>query len=195
MVKNYTFPQKSILCMKPPAWSNGLNILTHWGQVTHICVSKLTIIGSDNCLSPGWRQAIIWINDGILINGPLGTNFCEIYIITFSFKKIRLKVSSVKRRPIYLSLNMLNRNLQPVNILSRADINLDQRWDAINTSWKWHIWKNRLQRDVDKQERRLTTKDKQLPRREYFVTNICNSCCPSRSIVVQSFVSLQSPYA
>ena len=22
--------------------------LTHWGQVTHICVSKLTIIGSDN---------------------------------------------------------------------------------------------------------------------------------------------------
>ena len=26
----------------------------------HICVSKLTIIGSDNGLSPGWRQAIIW---------------------------------------------------------------------------------------------------------------------------------------
>ena len=26
--------------------------LTHWGRVTHICVSKLTIIGSDNGLSP-----------------------------------------------------------------------------------------------------------------------------------------------
>ena len=27
-------------------------ILTHWGRETHICVSKLTIIGSDNGLSP-----------------------------------------------------------------------------------------------------------------------------------------------
>ena len=41
--------------------------LTHWGRVTHICVSKLTIIGSDNGLSPGRRQAIIWVNAGILI--------------------------------------------------------------------------------------------------------------------------------
>ena len=36
--------------------------LTHWGRVTHICVSKLTIIGSDNGLSPDRRQAIIWTN-------------------------------------------------------------------------------------------------------------------------------------
>ena len=33
--------------------------LTHWGRVTHICVDKLTINGSDNGLSPGQRQAII----------------------------------------------------------------------------------------------------------------------------------------
>ena len=32
---------------------------THWGQMTHICVSKLFILGSDNGLSPGRRQAII----------------------------------------------------------------------------------------------------------------------------------------
>ena len=32
--------------------------LTHWGRVTHICVANLTIIGSDNGLSPGRRQAI-----------------------------------------------------------------------------------------------------------------------------------------
>ena len=30
----------------------------------HICVDKLTIIGSDNGLSPGRRQAIIWTNAG-----------------------------------------------------------------------------------------------------------------------------------
>ena len=52
--------------------------LTDWGQVTHLCVSHLTIIGSDNGLSPGRRQAIIWINDGILLIAPLGTKFSEI---------------------------------------------------------------------------------------------------------------------
>ena len=41
---------------------------------------NLTIIGSDNGLSPGRRQAIIWTNDGILLIGPLGTNFNEIVI-------------------------------------------------------------------------------------------------------------------
>ena len=44
----------------------------------HICVVKLTIIGSDNGLWPGWRQAIIWHNAGVLLIEPLGTNFIEI---------------------------------------------------------------------------------------------------------------------
>ena len=30
-----------------------IDVLTHWGRVTHICVSKLTSIGSDNDLLPG----------------------------------------------------------------------------------------------------------------------------------------------
>ena len=83
--------------------------LTHWGRVTHICVSELTIIGSDNGLSPGRRQAIIWNNDGLLLIGPLGTNFSEnlIEILTFSFTKMQLKVSSAKWRPFCLSLNVL----------------------------------------------------------------------------------------
>ena len=83
--------------------------LTHWGRVTHICVSKLTIIDSDNGLSPGRRQAIIWTNVGILLIGPLGTNFSEmlIEIHTFSFKKIHLKMSSGKWRPFWLALNVL----------------------------------------------------------------------------------------
>ena len=47
---------------------------------------------------------------GILLIGPLGTNFSEILIeiLTFSFKKMRLKVSSAKWRPFCLSLNVLN---------------------------------------------------------------------------------------
>ena len=53
--------------------------------MTHIYVSKLTIIGSDNVLSPRRRQAIIRTNAGILSIGPLGTNFSEtlIKILTF----------------------------------------------------------------------------------------------------------------
>ena len=87
-------------------------LLTHWGRVTHICVSKLTIIGSDNGLSPGRRQAITWTNIGILLIGTLGTNFSEmlIEIHTFSFKKIHLKMSSGKWRPFCLGLNELNEN-------------------------------------------------------------------------------------
>ena len=83
--------------------------LTHWGRVTHICVSKLTIIGSDNGLSPGRRQAIIKTNAGILLIRPLETNFSEISIeiLLFSFKKMRLKVSSAKRWPFCLDLNVL----------------------------------------------------------------------------------------
>ena len=77
--------------------------------MTHICVSKLTIIGSDNGLSPDRRQAIIWTNAGLLLIEPLGTNFSEILIeiLTFSLKKMRLKVSSAKRRPFCLGLNGL----------------------------------------------------------------------------------------
>ena len=83
--------------------------ITHWGRVTHVCVGKLIIIGSNNGLSPGRRQAIIWTNDGILLIGPLGTNSnaISIGIQTFSFKKMPFKVSSAKWRPFCLSLNVL----------------------------------------------------------------------------------------
>ena len=78
--------------------------LTHWGQVTHICVGNLTIIGPGNGLSPGRRQAIIWTNAGILLIGPWGTNFSEISmgIQRFSFKKMHLTMSSAKWRPFCL---------------------------------------------------------------------------------------------
>ena len=46
--------------------------LTHRGRVMHICISKLTIISSDNGLLPGRRQAIIGTNTAILFIGPIG---------------------------------------------------------------------------------------------------------------------------
>ena len=77
--------------------------------MTHICVSKLTTIGSDNGLSPGRRQTIIWTNAGMLLIGTLGTNFSEILseIQTFSSKKMYMNMSSGKWWPFYLGLNVV----------------------------------------------------------------------------------------
>ena len=85
---------------------------THWGRMTHICVSKQTIICSDNGLSPGRRQAIIWTNAGILLIRTLGTNVNEILgeIHSVSFSKMRLKMSSAKWRPFCLGLNEFTLN-------------------------------------------------------------------------------------
>ena len=55
-----------------------VSTLIDWGRVTRICVGNLTIIGSDNCLSPGQRHAIIWTDAGILLIGPSKTDFNEI---------------------------------------------------------------------------------------------------------------------
>ena len=95
---NWSFYLKIV---EPPLTQNAL--LTHRGRVTHICVGKHTIIVSDNGLSPGRRQAIIWTNAGILLIGPLWTNFSEILIeiLTFSFAKMRLKW-----RPFFLGPNV-----------------------------------------------------------------------------------------
>ena len=84
--------------------------LTHWGGMMHICVSILTVFGSDNGLSPGGCQAIIWTNLGMLLIGPFGTNFSEVLIkiYTSSFRKIHLKMSPGKWLPFCFGLNVLN---------------------------------------------------------------------------------------
>ena len=84
--------------------------MINWGWVTHICLVKLTIIGSDNGLWHGRRQVIIWTNAEILLIGHLQTNFIEILIgiEAFPFKKMHLKMSSTKWRPFGLGLNVLS---------------------------------------------------------------------------------------
>ena len=68
----------------------------------HICVCNLTIIGPDIGLSPGRRLAVIWTNAEILLIGPLGTNFSEIFIEIdiFSFKKsVVCEIEAILSRP------------------------------------------------------------------------------------------------
>ena len=75
--------------------------------MTHICASKLTIIGSDNGLSPGQRQAIIWNNDGILFIRTLGTNvseiLCEIHSFSKSFENVVCEMASIWSRPQWVN--------------------------------------------------------------------------------------------
>ena len=87
-----------------------LPVLTHRGRMPHTCVSKPTIISSDNGLSPGRRQVTIWTNAGMLLVWNLGANFSEVLseIHSFLFKKMQLKMSSAKWWQFCLGLNMLS---------------------------------------------------------------------------------------
>ena len=73
--------------------------------MTHICVGKLTIIDSDNGLSTGRSQAIIWTKAGILLIGPLGIYFNEILIgvkenaFENAFENVVCEMASILSRP------------------------------------------------------------------------------------------------
>ena len=107
--------------------------------MTHICVDNtcITIIRSDNGLSPGRRQAIIWTNAGILLIRPLGTNFSQILseIQTFSFKKIHLKMSSGKCRPFCLGPNVLTTN-NKITVISMSYFH-NQKYCKISNGPIW----------------------------------------------------------
>ena len=132
--------------------------LTHWGRLTHIRVSELPIIGSDNGLSPGRRQAIIWTNAGILLIRTLGIKFCEILseIHTFSFTKMYLKMSSGKPRPFCLGVNVLKTvtNVFMCHYLSkfRGYTNI---WN-IKHDWTKPVLKSNIQTNVVNNERLRT---------------------------------------
>ena len=78
---------------------------THWGWVRPICIGKLTIIGSDNGLSPHRRQAIIWTNAGILLIWPLEKimwNFnpnSYIFIQENAFENVVWKMAAILSQP------------------------------------------------------------------------------------------------
>ena len=114
------------------------SVLTHWGWVTHICISKLTINDSDNGLLSGLCQTIIWTNAEILLVVPLGTKFSKILIAIymFSFKKMHLKLSSGKWRPFSLSLNVFKLLVQKMEYFLGNWLNI--------MAADWHGRKNHL---------------------------------------------------
>ena len=90
---------------------NHLRYHLNWSRLkdAYICVSKLSIAGSNNGLSPDQHQAIIWNKAGTLWIRTLGKNSSEtlIEIHTFLFKKICFTLSSGNWRPFCLGRNVL----------------------------------------------------------------------------------------
>ena len=76
----------------------------------HICVSKLTRIGSDYGLKPDRRQGIIWTNAGILLIGPYQNIFqCNLNRNLYFFIKENTFENVVwKWWPLCQSLNVLS---------------------------------------------------------------------------------------
>ena len=117
--------------------------LTHWGRITHICVSKLIIIGSDNGLSLR-RHAIIWTNAGILLIRTAGTNFSKIVseIYIFSFEKIHLKMFA-KWRQFCLDLNVLNLEMHitiiHVKLFCTYMVGQSSIFCVLKCTWQWQM--------------------------------------------------------
>ena len=113
--KHYLLLKENCKCIARHWNSKRIWNLTHWRRMTHLCVSKLNTISSDSGLFPGWRQAIIWTNGGILLISPLRTNFSEMLIeipTFFNKKKLHLKISAEKWRPIFLGFDVLKQSEQ-----------------------------------------------------------------------------------
>ena len=103
LIDQCALPSISLHCSKQTLMASDKS-LTHWGRVTHICVSNLAIIGSDNGLSPARCQAIIWTNAGISLIRPLGLqwNFnsnWSIFIQENAFENIVCEMASILSLP------------------------------------------------------------------------------------------------
>ena len=140
---------KSMGC-QPPGLPQTL-CLTHWGWVTHICVSKLTIIGSDNGLLPGRCQAIIWTNAAILLIRTLRTNFNEILckIIYFHSRQCIWNVcemSAILSRPQCVNKTSRPNNIIRSNHALRTFMLLSLRWQVLHgiASNQWAKLPSRL---------------------------------------------------
>ena len=98
-------------CISSCLWVNSLR-----PSDAYICVSNLTIIGSVNGLLPGKHQAIIWTIAGILLTGPLGSNF-SIFI-----QEIYLKMLTAKWQPFCVGLIMLTGDEKCHNTLCHSPL-------------------------------------------------------------------------
>ena len=98
----------------PQSWT--WNSLTHWGPVTHICVSKLTSIGSDNEWLVAWPVPSHYLNQCLhIVNWTLGIklqwNFSRnsnIFIHENAFESIVCEMATILSWPQCVKLHRLS---------------------------------------------------------------------------------------
>ena len=105
---------------------------TKRGGVTHIRVSTLTIMGSDNGLSPGCHQAIIWTKCRNIVNWILRNKlqwnvYRNLYICVQenAFEIVVMKLTAILSRPQCVNTHNswdVPCHLVPFPSLSRIDI-------------------------------------------------------------------------
>ena len=130
-------------------------VLTHWGRVTHICVSKLTIIGSDNGLSPGRRPSHYLNQCWDIVNQTLRNKLqwnvdrnSNIFIHENAFENVVCQMASILSRPQgvkqWISLaglglavpysNVIWYHIQHSNDVVECHNILTKGWDVITCS-------------------------------------------------------------
>ena len=120
---------------------NAFAIYQHWRWVTHICVSNLTIIGSDNGLSPGRRQVIIWTKMNIvywaLVNKLQWTLNRNLYISIQgnAFENVAWKMVAILSQPKYVNY------MSPSSVTHSGLKHWLHHWGMeVWTAWKLTQW-------------------------------------------------------
>ena len=117
--------------------------LTDWSQVTYGCVSNLTIINSDNGLTPGRQQAIIWINAGWnIINWTLGIklqwnlnrSLCT-FLPVNAYENVVGKMGAILPRPLCVSHLTLTSYLSGPKILQDPHVSR-YRYKSFSLQWR-----------------------------------------------------------
>ena len=99
---------------------------THWGWVKHIYVTKLTIIGSNNGLSPVRCRTIIWTNVGILTD-----HYSNVIMDPMAFQITSLTM-------VYSTVDSGADQRKHQSSASLAFVRRIQRW-PVNSPHKWPV--------------------------------------------------------
>ena len=95
-----------------------VDLLIHWGRVSYICVSKPTIICSDNGMSHGRRQAIYLNQRWNIVNWTLKNKLqwnlnrnSNIFIQENACESVVRKMPAILYRPQCVNINSIYNNI------------------------------------------------------------------------------------
>ena len=119
-------------------------LLTLWGRVTHICVSKQAIIGSENGLSPGRCQVIIWTCAGLLVIWTFGNKLqwnlnknLYIFIQENAFENVVWKMAAILSRPQCVELILIIITFLQTSISKLMSFTMTRLFEYVVKHFQW----------------------------------------------------------